>query len=455
MRWRLQTSRRGGEPQKEADMDRITALRARRAGIIDQMEAIVASVPEGEDMTAEQVAQFNALKGDDDSVAAQIATAEDLERRRAAAARPIQPLPGVTQPTAPAASVPAQPAERGLRFARMFRAMAASGGIARLAQEQAEAWGDSGLFANQNMGTGAAGGFLVPEDVSSEIIDLLRPQSVIMRGGPRIIPLPNGNLTMNRRATGANFSYAGEQQDILASGVTFGQVKLSAKKLTGLIPISNDLLRGASVAADRIVRDEIVEGSAVAMDTAFLRSVGGDNTPLGLRNQLTGTTFVATNILTMTAGNTLASITGDLGRLELALLNQNIALTGAAWVGAPRTMMRLMNIRDGNGNFAFPEMQNGRLRNKPFYDTTTVPINLGAGTESELYLIAFPHVLIGEHSGLEIATSTEAAYLDAAGTMRAAFSRDETIMRAIQHHDIGLRHLPAVSVLTGVTWADA
>lgn len=433
-------------------MDRITALRARRAGIIDQMEALVASVPEGEDMTADQVAQFEALKADDDKVKAELDRAEDLERRRAAAARPIAALPG--NPAAPAATVPAQPAEKGIRFARMFRAMAASGGIPRLAQEQAEAWGDSGLFANQNMGTGAAGGFLVPEDVSSEIIELLRPASVIMRGGPRVVPLPNGNLTMNRQVAGANFSYIGEQQDIGATGMTLGQIKLSAKKLTGLIPISNDLLRSASVAADRLVRDDIVQGSAIAMDTAFLRSAGGDFAPLGLRHQLTGTAFAATNILAVTAGNTLASITGDLGRLELALLNQNIPLDGAAWIMAPRTMMRLMNIRDGNGNPAFPEMQTGQLRGKPYFVTTTIPINL-SGAESELYLVAFPHVLVGEHSGLEIATSTEAAYRDAAGTLQAAFSRDETIMRAIQHHDIGLRHLPAVAILTAVNWVDA
>lgn len=435
-------------------MDRITALRARRAGIIDQMEALVASVPDGEDMTADQIAQYDALKADDDKVAAQISAAEDLERRRAAAARPVAPLPG--HQAATQATAPAQPAETGIRLARMTRAMAAAGGVPMLAQQVAESWGDSGLFANQNMGSGPAGGFLVPEDVSSEIIELLRPQSVIMRGGPRVVPLPNGNLTMNRQATGSNFYYTGEQVDIGATGMTLGQVKLSAKKLTGLIPISNDLLRSASVAADRLVRDDIVEGSAIAMDTAFLRSAGGDNAPLGLRFQAVGTAFAASNILPVTAGNTLTSITGDLGRLELALLNGNVPLTGAAWVGAPRTMMRLRNVRDGNGNYAFPEMQNGQLRGKPFFDTTTVPVNLGVGgAESELYLIAFPHVLVGEHSGLEIATSTEAAYKDAQGNLQAAFSRDETVMRAIQHHDIGLRHLPAVAVLTGVDWVDA
>jgi hypothetical protein len=61
-------------------MDRITALRARRAGIIDQMEALLASVPEGEDMTADQIAGgvIAALAGA--MVVAQIL--EDRARRR-------------------------------------------------------------------------------------------------------------------------------------------------------------------------------------------------------------------------------------------------------------------------------------------------------------------------------------------------------------------------------------
>lgn len=432
-------------------------LRRERKAHADAMQTAAQELndlPEGED-TAPAQARFDKAQADFKGADVAVKRLETVEAAQAAAAVPAQPLAAPAANVPQATGAPAQVAEKGIRLARMTRAMAAAGGIPSLAREIAEGWGDSGLFASQNMGSGVAGGFLVPEDVSSEIIELLRPVSVILRGGPRIVPLPNGNLTMNRKVAGANFGYTGEQQDIVATSLQLGQVKLSAKKLTGLIPISNDLLRSASVAADRLVRDDIVEGSAIAMDTAFLRSIGGDNAPLGLRHQLTGTAFAALNILAVTAGNTLASITGDLGRMELALLNQNIALTGAAWIGAPRTMMRLRNIRDGNGNYAFPEMQLGRLRNLPFFDTTTVPINLGGGAESELYLIAFPHVLVGEHSGLEIATSTEAAYKDSAGTMQAAFSRDETVMRAIQHHDIGLRHLPAVAVLTAVNWVDA
>jgi len=429
-------------------MDRITALKARRAGYIEQMEALVASVDDEAGMTAEQQAEFDRLKAADDKAAADLAAAEDIERRKAAMARPAAPLPM----PAPAASVPAQPAEKGLRFARMTRALAAGGGIPYVAAQIAESWGDSGLFASQNMGSGAAGGFLVPEDVSAEIIELLRPQSVIMRGGPIVVPMPNGNLTMNRQATGASFAYIGEQQDIGATGISVGQVKLSAKKLTGIVPVSNDLLRSASVAVDRLLRDDIVADAAQVTDRFFLRGPGTDFAPLGLRWQHIGTPFAATHVLTANGTVNLGNVTNDLGRMELALANANVDFTAAHWVMSPRSAMYLMNARDANGNIAFPEMAGGQLRRKPYHVTTEIPDNL-SGSQSEILLVAPQHVLVGEHLGINIAMSTEAAYRDAANNLQAAFSRDETLMRMILMHDIGLRHLPAVAVLTAVTWA--
>lgn len=432
-------------------MDWITKLKARRAGIIEKMEAIVASVGDGDDMTADQVTEFEALKAEDDKVAADLARAEDMERRRAAAARPTAPLPGVTP--APTATVPAQPAENGLTFARMVRTIAAAGGIPHVAAQIAEANGDSGLFANQNMTDSVAGGFLVPEDVSSEFIELLRPASVVTAMGPRFVPMPNGNMTTNRRAQGANFSYGGEQQDAPATGYEYGQVKLSAKKLSGIVPISNDLLRSASTAVDRMVRDDMVEDAAQIQDRFFLRGSGTDFAPKGLRFQHLGTPFAATHVLTMTATPDLQKVDNDLGRLELALGNANLPYTGAHWIMSPRVAMFLTNLRDGNGNKVYPEMDGNMLRKKPVHITTEIPDNLGGGTESEIMLVLPRHVMVGEHMGIQIALSTEAAYKDADGTMQAAFSRDETLMRLIMQHDIGLRHLAAVSILTGVTWA--
>ena len=433
-------------------MDRITALRARRAAGLEEMDKIlVAARSEDREFSADEQTRYDALTAEDDKIAANLAREEDMERRRAAAARPVLPLPGALP------RVPAQPkaeGEKGLRFARMFRALAAGGGIPYVAAQIAEKeWGESGLFANQNMGTGAAGGFLVEEDVASEVIELLRPASVVMSLGPQTMDMPSGNMTINRLATGSSASYIGEQTDVPATGLQFGQVKLSAKKLAALIPISNDLLRAASQSADRIVRDDLVAALAQRMDLAFIRGSGTQFSPLGLRFQHTGTPFATSHVLAVTGAATLADVTTNLARLELALMNADVSMIRPGWLMAPRTMMFLQNLRDGNGNFAFPEVQIGQLRGKPFRVTTQIPINLGGGTnETELYLADFAHVVVGEHMGIEVAVSTEAAYRDASSNLQAAFSRDETVMRAIAQHDIGLRHLPAAAILTGVPW---
>lgn len=436
-------------------MDKILELRARRAGILETMEAIVAAADDATGLSAEAQEQFDALKAEDDNIAAQLATLEDLERRRAAAATPVAPIPVPGAPAAPAAIVPAQVAEPGLRFARMTRTIAAAGGIPHVAQQIAEANGDSGLFANQNMSNGSSGGFLVPEDVSSEIIELLRPASAVRAMGARTVPMPNGNLTTNRRATGAMFAYAGEQEDTTATGYTWGQMKLSAKTLTGIVPISNDLLLSSGTNVDRLIRDDIVADAAQIEDRFFLRGAGTENAPKGLRFQHTGTDFAATHVLEMTATPDLQKVDNDLGRLELALANFNVPYGGAHWTMSPRTAMYLTNLRDGNGNKVYPEMAQGQLRMKPVHITTEIPINLGGGSDSEIILAHPGHIVIGEHMGIEIAMSTEAAYKDGSGTMQAAFSRRETLLRMTMKHDLGVRHLPAVAILTGVTWGAA
>jgi hypothetical protein len=60
--------------------------------------------------------------------------------------------------------------------------------------------------------------------------------------------------------------------------------------------------------------------------------------------------------------------------------------------------------------------------------------------------------VIGDATSIIIDTSTEAAYHDGTQVV-AAFSQDQTVVRAIVQHDFGMRHDASVAVLTQVTWA--
>src|SRR3546814_185235 len=116
------------------------------------------------------------------------------------------------------------------------------------------------------------------------------------------------------------------------------------------------------------------------------------------------------------------------------------------------TLFPYTTLFRSNGNKAFPEVAEGRLGIYPIGVTTSVPDNLGAGTnESEIYFGDFAQFQIGDTEQIAIAASDVAAY-DDGGTIRAAFSNDETVVRLIAEHDTQVRYDTAFAVLTAVTW---
>lgn len=352
-----------------------------------------------------------------------------------------------------------QLAEKGLSFARCVRATAAAkmsglgpeGAIDFLKKwgnhDLAEKWSDARTKA-MAAGIAQAGGFLVPEQFSQEVIEFLRAQSVIRRLNARVIPVPQGTLKIPKLTGGATAYYVGENTNATKSELTTGQLTLTFKKLITLVPMSNDLLRYSSPGADTIVRDDVVNAIRVREDQAFIRDNGTDSTPKGLRFWAH-----ADNILEITATVNVQNTFTDLGSAILQLLNANIPMIAPAWVMAPRTEMYLKTLLNSNGYPVFrDEMMRGTLMGYPYGVTTNVPINVGVSSnKSEIYLADFAQVLIGESMALMVDTSQEAAYHDGSSVI-AAYSQDQTVVRTIMEHDLGVRHDKAVAVLTQVSW---
>jgi len=267
--------------------------------------------------------------------------------------------------------------------------------------------------------------------------------------GAVTIPMATGTLNIPKLAGGGSASYIGENTDIPKTQPSFGTVQLTWKKLAAIVPISNDLLRFSSPAADMIVRDDLVAAMAQREDAAFIRDDGQNNTPKGLRSWASS----VNNVIPANATASLDTVTTDLGKLVLALKQANVRFIRPGWLMSPRTEMYLLTLRDGNGNYAFrPEMLAGRLFGYPYAVTTQIPENLGGGNgnETEVYLVDFADAIIGESTQLIIDASTEASYID--NGLKSAFSLDQTVIRVIAEHDFAMRHEESVAVLTGVTW---
>ncbi|KWZ43408.1 phage capsid protein [Burkholderia savannae] len=431
----------------------INELRRERAAINQRVQALAQIEADGTALSAEQQAEFDQLSSKFNDLSAQIERAEAAERMAAAAAVPVDPTPAAV--AAPAgATVPAQPKVpevKGAKMARMVRALAAARGDAQLASRLAieRGFGEE-VAMSLNTLSSSAGGVLVPENLSSEVIELLRPKSVVRKLGARTLPLSNGNITIPRLKGGAIVGYIGADTDIPTTQQQFDDLKLTAKKMAALVPIANDLIKYAGVNpnVDQIVVGDLTAAIGAREDKAFIRDDGTANTPKGLRFWA-----IPGNVITASDGSALQKIETDLGKAILALENADANLTQPGWIMAPRTFRFLEGLRDGNGNKVYPELANGMLKGYPVGKTTQVPINLGeAGKESEIYFTDFGDVFIGEEETLEIDYSKEATYKDADGHMVSAFQRDQTLIRVIAKNDFGPRHVESIAVLAGVAW---
>lgn len=347
--------------------------------------------------------------------------------------------------------------DKGMKFATLARARAQAS-LTKQGEGAAatilKGWGHDDIAETYEKALATndptAGGFLVPIQFSQDLVDVLRPRVVVRALGPMIVPMATGIMQVPKITAGSVATYIGENTNIVKTEPAFGQLELTAKKLAALVPFSNEIIMSSSPNANTIVRNDLVRALASRQNLAFIRGDGTAATPKGMRNWAPGA-----NILQANGTTNLANVTIDLGLLVLQLKNNNIPLSNPAWIFAPRTEHYLMTVRDGNGNFSFrDEMLAGRLWGFPFGVTTDIPINLtdGGGTVgSEIYFVDMDDAVIGESDQIQVVSSGEAAYNDGSNVV-AAFSLDQTVIRAIERHDFGMRREESITVLNEVTW---
>ena len=351
---------------------------------------------------------------------------------------------------------------RGMDVARMIGCFLAAKGDVEKAQKIAERrYGTESRvtegFTKALAATDAdAGGFIVRDEMAAEIIELLRPASVVRQLGPRFAPLDSGTLRLPKMTGGASGGYIGENQNIPVDQQVFGQVVATARKLAVLTPISNDLIRRASASAETLVRDDLRDSLATRSDLAFIRGTGVGGEPKGLKNWTAPANVLASGTSTP-ASVSLGLVTEDIGRMLQALADANVSLRNPGWIIEPRTWRFLITIRDGNGNLVFrDEMSAGTLFGIPYGMTTQIPRNLDASSdgdndETEIYLWDFADVIIAEATQLMIDVSDVAAYHDGTNVV-AAFSQDQTVIRAILEHDLVVRHEESGVLLENVVY---
>lgn len=128
------------------------------------------------------------------------------------------------------------------------------------------------------------GGFLIPEVYTDEIIELLYSKTVIKELGARTIPLETGNLNIPRMTSGTRARWGGEARKIGTTQPTFGNLRLSAKRLEAIVPQTRELIMSTKYSADEIFAADLSRRMELGLDWGGLYGKGGEFQPVGIAN---------------------------------------------------------------------------------------------------------------------------------------------------------------------------
>lgn len=284
------------------------------------------------------------------------------------------------------------------------------------------------------------GGFLVPENLRSEILALsledsvMRPEATVIPMDSLRVPLPSIDDTSHTANVygGVAAFWTAEGAALTATAPKFSRLLLEANKLTAFTQIPNELLQDAATPMDVWFHTFFPKAVAFFEDLGFL--VGdGVNRPEGLLNCPGAVTVDPATTATITLGDVIAMLC----RLWPPSLKR------ARWVCSPDALRQVLGMAFTSGGTAIapPAMLGGmqaielpagmqigdgtvfRMFGIPGRVSEKVPYP-GSGTDGSLTLYDPTGYLIGDRQALQVASSAE-----------YSFANDEVAYRVIERVD--------------------
>lgn len=303
---------------------------------------------------------------------------------------------------------------------------------------------DAAKLKDLSEGTDANGGYLVPTEVRTALLEKLYAKPSL-RQYATVIPMGSDRLEMPAEDTTVTVSWTTELAVITQSDPTFTTVTLTANMLAGISRMSRQLLADATVRPS--ILDWIIGRFADAIrraeNTAFM--VGsGSGQPKGIRTY----TIPAGNTVAQ-AGATLAA--DDLINLFFALPEQYRESENAVFIARDDRIKLVRKLKTTNGDYIWRldsgsgNLTQGRpqsLLDKPLITSNDIPGNLGAGTnESEIWFVDMSNYIVGDREEISSETSTQE------GT---SFERHRVALKVWTREDGALAITEAAAKLTAV-----
>ena len=402
---------------------KLNALREQRSTKVASMKALVdKAAAESRDLSAEEIQQFDALKVEERTLAAQVERAEylgDLERRSAG-----DPVSG--NPSAD------------------FDRLAGSVSVVKVLKAQMEgrsldgAEGEYAKEAEKRSGRKAEGAFVpfkslekranttvtAPELIGTDhraqdYIGPLRESLVARALGVRVLSGLVGNVSIPKFGSGLETGWITEGQAVPEGQMAFDGVTLTPKHVGGKTEMSRQLLQQSSPGIEQLVREDLSFLIAKQIDRAIINGSGAAGEPRGILNTL--------GIQTADMPDTWLEVLAMLQKLD------DVEIANGRWLTTSTIRTLLAGTEKVVGSGSGFLYQGGTLADLPLTTSKNVP-------EKKLILGDFSQVLLGVWSEVDILVNPYS---------EPAYSRGGVQVRAMATLDTAVRHPQGFVVATG------
>lgn len=302
-------------------------------------------------------------------------------------------------------------------------------------------------------GTDSAGGFLVPPDVSSDLVRTRYTNSVL-RALFSTVQVSSDEFQIPSVTGGLTAGWVAELAEKPSADLTFASATTNIFTAAGLAVVSNQLLKDANWSVDQLINTDLAFRLAQLEEIAFING-SGTGQPRGILNTsgvgtvaLTSTAVIdlleaivtgITNVYTEYKGPPDAIVMHPRTWARIAIARTEGGAGDQFLVGPGSGLGGARNATDplpGYGQGALPV---GSIFGFPVYTTPNVPTNLGAGTnESRVIVGNFKTGLILDREDITYASS-EHVY----------FTSNRTVFRAEERVGFTAARYPAAFQVVG------
>jgi len=274
------------------------------------------------------------------------------------------------------------------------------------------------------------GGFLVPETLRSQLLQIaleesvVRPLATVVPMDSARVPFPMIDSTSNQTSVfGGMIAYWGEEgANLTDSNPKFGRAELDAKKLTGLSAVPNELLQDSIISFSALLERLWPQAIAFSEDGAFF-SGSGVGEPLGFM----GAANPAMIAVAAETGQDASTINYfNIVKMYARMLPSS--LRRAVWICSPDALPELLTLSlpvGTGGSAVLVQNAQGPTPMTIFGRPLIVSEKGGAlGTQGDLSFVDLSYYLVGDRQTMTADSSTD-----------FNFGSDKTTFRIIQRVD--------------------